>query len=174
MQATGHYVSYAKTFIAALQKAACNTDTDGGGLIHAARRLHGETLETLLSSMSTPSNRRPFEICAALEKGASIEDIVRRTHIATGFIEEIKRMVDMAQQLAAYKNAMPPDALLHQAKKEGFSNADLSLLLGRSIDALDDHLKKIGVVKKWQSLPGNDHRLRFGIYGDELSLPVVK
>ncbi|MEJ2157363.1 MAG: carbamoyl-phosphate synthase large subunit [Desulfobacteraceae bacterium] len=174
MQATGHHVSYGKTFIAALQKAACSGGTDGGGLLHAARRLHGEGLETLMSSLSTPSNRRPFEIFAALEKGAPVEEIVRRTHMATGFIEEIKRMVDLARELADYKDTMPPEALLHRAKKEGFSNADLSLLLGRSIDAIDAQLKEIGVVKKWRPLPGKDHHLRFGIYGEELSLPAVK
>jgi carbamoyl-phosphate synthase large subunit len=173
MQATGHHVSYGPNFITALQKAARTEEIDGGGLVCAARRLDGESLETLLLKLSTPTSRRPYEIYAALEKGAPVDEIVHRTHMAAGFIEQIKQLVDTARQLSTCCDTMPSDALLRRAKEEGFSNTDLSLLLEKSSDQLDAHLQKIGVRRKWQSLPGKDHHLRFGIHGDRPSLPAV-
>jgi carbamoyl-phosphate synthase large subunit len=173
MQATGHHVAYGRSFITALQKAARTGDIDGGGLVETARRLAGQPLETLLMKLSAPSSRRPFEIYAALEKGASVEEIVHRTHMAKGFIEAFKQLADMAQQLGTRGDSLPPDALVRQAKEMGFSNADLSLLPGQTPDQVAALLKGAGVVKKWQALPGKDHHLRFGIHGDGASLPAV-
>ncbi len=173
MQATGHHVAYGRSFIPALQKAARTGDIDGGGLVPTARRLAGQPLETLLLKLSAPSSRRPFEIYAALEKGAAVEEIVHRTHMAKGFIEAFKRLADTAHQLGTCGDSMPPDALLRQAKEMGFSNADLSLLLGQTPEQVAARLKGAGVVKKWQALPGEDHQLRFGFHGDGASLPAV-
>jgi carbamoyl-phosphate synthase large subunit len=93
--------------------------------------------------------------------------------MARGFIEAFKILADTAQQLTSSGDSMPPDALLRQAKEMGFSNADLSLLLGRTPDQVAAHLKGAGVEKKWQALPGKDHHLRFAIHGDGACLPAV-
>ncbi len=174
MQATGHHVSYATDFKTAFHKASRTADIDGRGLVSIAREFDGEDITALLPRLSAPSTRRPYEIFAALMKGAGVDEVAARTHMATDVIRQIHQLTETAKKLSAGKATKPSDALMRQAKAEGFSNADIALLLDTPLDDIKAHLEKIGVKRKWQALPGSDHDLRFGDFNSGASLPVAE
>lgn len=173
MQATGHHVCYAKDFKTAFNKASHAGSTDGDGLASEARKIDTELVENLLPKLSTPSSRRPFEIFAAFRKGASADQIAGRTHMATVFIEQIQELATIAGDLSAKPGTMPTDALLRKAKEEGFSNKDISSLLGIPTVEVDAQVAKIGLERKWLSLPGKNDHLRFGDFLSDTSLQAT-
>ena len=174
MQATGHHVSYGDDFKTAFHTASRAGAIDGDGLVSAAAsELGNEPVEVLLQRLSTPSSHRPFEIFAALKKGVPTADVIRRSHIAIDFIDQIQELANTANEINATTGTMPSDELLRRAKEEGFTNKDISLLAGRRADDIKAHMANIGVVKRWKALPGKNHDLRFGDFKSDTSLPAV-
>ena len=80
--------------------------------------------------LATPSSERHFAMYEALKKGATVEELHEITHVKKYFIEQMKELVEEEQALTACKGSLPADAALIQAKKDGFSDKYLSILLG--------------------------------------------
>ena len=54
----------------------------------------------------------------ALRKGADVDELHRRTHIKHYFINQMRELVALEEEILKHKGGMPPDALLVQAKKD--------------------------------------------------------
>lgn len=173
MQATGHSTAYGKNFKETFQKAARSGRLKNNSLLSIATELDKLSHDELLSRITTPSSKRPYEIFAALQKGISIEEIEKATHILPWFIEQFKAIADTTDEIKAHRNQMPADATLHRAKAEGFSDYDLSHLLAIPETTLKSHLDQINVSKCWKTLPGRGRYLRFGTFDQTTSLPEV-
>ena len=68
----------------------------------------------------------------ALRKGATPEQLFEKTKIKTWFIEQMKELVELEEQILAYKGKSLPVELLMQAKKDGFADKYLAKLLDTS------------------------------------------
>ena len=51
------------------------------------------------------------------------------THIKLWFLQQMKELVDLEEEILTYKGKSLPDELLIQAKKDGFSDKYLAMLL---------------------------------------------
>lgn len=165
MQATGHSIGYGDCFKAAFQKAGSGTGTDNVSISLEAEKLGDESLSALLTRLSTPSSRRPFEILAALRKGAEVADIAQRTHILPWFIEQLKVIMNTASRISDNQTDILDDVLMRQAKIEGFSNSDLSRFSNRPNHLIEKVLSKAGAVKNWKKLPGKKQNLLYSTFG---------
>jgi len=128
MRAVGEVMSIGKNFKEAFQKAIRSLETGRYGLGFAGM-YNSMTSEKLLELLIEPSSQRYFIIYEALRKGVSVKEINRITHIKEWFLEQIKELVDLEEEILRHKGGKLPDELLIKAKKDGFSDRYLAMLL---------------------------------------------
>ena len=99
-----------------------------------------------------PSSERHFIMYEALRKGATVDEIFEITKVKKYFIEQMKELVDEEEALLACKGALPSDAQLISAKKNGFSDKYLSQLLAVSEDDVRNRRIELGVEEAWEGI----------------------
>lgn len=152
MRAVGEVMSIGKTYKEAFQKAIRSLENGRHGL-GFARDYNRKPLEELMLLLNEPSSERQWIMYEALRKGATIEDLYRKTHIKPWFIQQMKELVALEEQILQHEGGDLPDALLVQAKKDGFADRYLARLLGISEARIREQRKKLGVVEAWDALP---------------------
>ncbi len=148
MRAVGEVMSIGKTYKEAFQKAIRSLETGSYGL-GFARDFHQRTLEELMAMLNDPSSQRQFIMYEAIRKGASVEQLYRKTYIKAWFIEQMKELVELEEKILQYNGAQLPDGLLAQAKKDGFSDKYLSQILGVTEPEIRKQRTSLGVVEGW-------------------------
>ncbi len=152
MRAVGEVMSIGKTYKEAFQKSIRSLENGRYGL-GFAKDFHNRSLEELMDMLREPSSERQFIMYEALRKGADISDLYKRTYIKPWFIEQMKELVDLEEQLLKHKGKLLPDELLVQAKKDGFSDKYLSQILGAPEAEIRARRTALGVVEGWEPVP---------------------
>ncbi len=152
MRAVGEAMSIGKTYKETFQKAIRSLETGRYGL-GFAKDFHQSPLDDLLDLLAEPSSERQFIMYEALRKGASVQDLYEKTYIKPWFIEQMKELVDLEEEIIKYKGKGIPDALLEHAKKDGFSDRYLSGLLEIPEKDIRTHRTSLGVVEGWHPVP---------------------
>ncbi|MGD9105741.1 MAG: carbamoyl-phosphate synthase large subunit, partial [Desulfobacterales bacterium] len=128
MRAVGEVMSIGKNYKEAFQKSIRSLEIDRYGL-GFAKNFNKKTKDELLNMLGTPTSERQFIMYEALRKGVDIETLYHITHIKPWFIEQMKELVALEEQILTHKGRIPPDDLLIQAKKDGFADKYLAYLL---------------------------------------------
>ena len=134
MKATGEVMYISRTFESALLKALTSLEVDCMGL-HVPY-VTGLSDEMLIEKLDACDDERIFVIAELLERGLmSEEDIHERTKIDPWFLSKIGNILNMEKKLASQTiNAN----LIIDAKKMGFTDAQILMLTGMKSDALKD------------------------------------
>lgn len=151
MRAVGEVMSIGKNFKEAFQKAIRSLETGRYGLGHA-KNFDTLSKEELLQRIATPNSERYFQIYEALRKGATPDEIFNVTKIKHYFLEQMKELVEEEEELSKNKGALPADAALIKAKKDGFSDKYLSQLLEVSEDDIRNKRISLGVEEAWEGV----------------------
>jgi len=151
MRAVGETMSIGKTYKEALQKAVRSLEIGRYGL-KFAKDFHRRSLEELLTMLVKPSSERHFIMYEALRKGASVEQLYQLTHIKPWFIQQMKELVELEEEILQYKKKALPDQLLIRAKKDGFADAYLAKLLEVPEEVIRKQRVALGVVQGWQAI----------------------
>ena len=151
MRAVGEVMSIGQTYKEAFQKAIRSLEIGRYGL-GFAKDFNAKTKEDLLKLLITPSSERHFIMYEALRKGATVDEIFEITKVKKYFIEQMKELVDEEEALLACKGALPSDAQLISAKKNGFSDKYLSQLLAVSEDDVRNRRIELGVEEAWEGI----------------------
>ena len=175
MRAVGEVMSIGKTYKEAFQKAIRSLETGRYGLGHA-KDFDTLSKEELLKRLITPSSERHFLMYEALRKGATVEEIFEITKVKAYFIEQMKELVEEEEAILKYSgkdisqdkgcahandsstdggNAgmLPlPDDMLITAKKDGFSDKYLSLLLEIPEADIRNRRLALGVEEAWEGV----------------------
>jgi len=152
MQAVGEVMSIGKNYKEALQKAIRSLEIGQYGL-GFAKDFNKKPLEELMNMLNHPSSERQFIMYEALRKGASTEDLHRKTRIKTWFIEQMRELVEMEEKIIGYKGMMLPNDMLITAKKNGFSDRYLSRLLGIHEKVIRAKRISLGLNEAWEPVP---------------------
>ena len=152
MRAVGEAMSIGKNYKEAFQKAIRSLETGRYGL-GFAKDFNKRPLEDLMDLLAEPSSERQFIMYEAIRKGASIETLYEKTYIKPWFIEQMKELVDLEEEILKYRGKELPDELLTQAKKDGFSDRYLSGLLNIPEKDVREKRKALGVVEGWDPVP---------------------
>jgi len=128
MRAVGEVMSIGKTYKEALQKSIRSLEIGRYGL-GFAKDFHGKPLPELMGMLAEPTSERQFQMYEALRKGATTEDLYAKTYIKPWFIDQMRELVLLEEQLLAHKGRIPPDDLLARAKKDGFADRYLATIL---------------------------------------------
>jgi len=151
MRAVGEVMSIGKNYKEAFQKAIRSLETGRYGLGHIAK-LEAKTKDQLLNMLATPSSERHFAMYEALKKGATVEELHDITHVKKYFIEQMKELVEEEAALAACKGGLPADDALIKAKKDGFSDKYLSIILGIPEADIRNKRIELGVEETWEGV----------------------
>ena len=152
MRAVGEVMSIGKTYKEAFQKSIRSLEIGRSGL-GFAKDFHEKTLDELMTLLVEPSSERQFLMYEALRKGAGVDDLYRVTYIKPWFIEQMKELVALEEEILHYKGKDLPDALLIQAKKDGFADNYLSKLLGTPEPQIRERRTALGMVEGWEPVP---------------------
>ena len=152
MRAVGEVMSIGKTYKEAFQKAIRSLENGRHGL-GFAKDFNTRPLAELMRMLNEPSSERQWIMYEALRKGASVEELYAKTYIKPWFIQQMKELVELEEQILKFKGQTLPDALLIQAKKDGFADKYLAKLLGLAEPALRERRKRLGLLEAWDALP---------------------
>ena len=174
MKAVGEVMSIGKTYKEAYQKAIRSLETGRHGL-GFAKNYHNLPLPDLLVLLRDASSERQFIMYEALRKGASIDELHKLTHIKAWFIEQMKELVELEEEILNHKGGTLPDELLVKAKKDGFADRYLAKVLGVKEAAIREQRTKLGVVEGWHAVPvsgAEDAAYYYSTYNAPDTVPV--
>ena len=152
MRAVGEAMSIGKTYKEALQKSIRSLEIGRYGL-GFAKDFHKRTLAQLLDMLSQPTSERQFLMYEALRKGATTEQLYAKTFIKPYFIDQMRELVQLEEEILKFRGRALPDELLRRAKQDGFADKYLAKLVGAEESAIREQRRSIGVVEGWHAVP---------------------
>jgi len=120
MKSVGEIMAIGRSFPEALQKGLRMLGIGAAGLDPDA--FHFEDLDRELAE---PSSRRIFAVARLLASGRTVDELYRQSGIDPFFLGEILRTMEIGASLEA-STGMPDLALLRDAKRAGFSDAQIA------------------------------------------------
>ncbi len=174
MHAVGEVMSIGKTYKESLQKAIRSLETGRYGL-GFAKDFHSRSLDELMTLLKHPSSERQFILYEALRKGADIQELYRKTYVKPWFLNQMKELVEEEEEILSYKGGHLPDELLIRAKKNGFADKYLSMILGIPEKEIRKRRISLGVKESWEPVPVsgvNDAAYYYSTYNSEVKTPV--
>ncbi|PKM76644.1 MAG: carbamoyl phosphate synthase large subunit [Firmicutes bacterium HGW-Firmicutes-15] len=151
MRAVGEVMSIGKNYKEAFHKAIRSLEISRSGL-GFAKDFNQRSLEDLLSMLAEPSSERQFIMYEALRKGADVEQLHRLTHIKAWFIQQMQELVGLEEEILKYKEGQLPDQLLIQAKKDGFADRYLAMILNLPEIEIRQRRTALGMVEGWEAV----------------------
>jgi carbamoyl-phosphate synthase large subunit len=152
MRAVGEVMSIGKNYKEAFQKSIRSLEIGRHGL-GFAKNFNKLSLEDLLQMLNSPTSERQFIMYEALRRGAKVDTLYEKTKIKHWFIEQMKELVELEEQILKYKGKQVPDKLLIQAKKDGFADRYLAKLLDVPEEKIRKQRVGLGVVEAWDAVP---------------------
>jgi carbamoyl-phosphate synthase large subunit len=152
MRAVGEVMAIGKSYKEAFLKAIRSLENGRPGL-GFAKDFHERPLADLLEALREPTSERQFLLYEAIRKGADLDLLHERTHIKRWFLEQMKELVQLEEEVLRHAGGLPPDELLVRAKKDGFSDRYLSRILGVPEARIRERRTALGVVEGWEAVP---------------------
>ena len=142
MKSVGEVMAIGRTFEESLQKSIRMLDIGNDGLV--LNRLNGKSYdeEEIEEKLSHPNDQILYYVAHALKMGISVERIYKLSAIDPWFIEKIKNIVNIENQL---KNSDIDESLIRNSKKMGFSDKQIGRAKGMTSDNVRDLRKKFGI-----------------------------
>jgi carbamoyl-phosphate synthase large subunit len=152
MRAVGEVMSIGKTYKEALQKAIRSLENGRHGL-GFARDFRERSLQDLMTLLAEPSSERQFIMYEALRKGAAVQDLYEKTYLKPWFIQQMKELVELEEEILKFRGQTLPNGLLTRAKRDGFSDRYLAQLLQKSETEIREGRESLGMVQAWEAVP---------------------
>ncbi|HOC92143.1 MAG TPA: carbamoyl-phosphate synthase large subunit [bacterium] len=152
MRAVGEVMSIGKTYKEAFLKAIRSLENGRHGL-GFAKNFNEMSLDDIKKAIAEPTSERQFLMYEALRKGADVDELFKITHIKHYFIEQMKELVELEEELLKHKGNLPPDDLLVKAKKDGFGDKYISKLLGVKEKDIREKRLALGLKQAWNAVP---------------------
>lgn len=152
MKAVGEVMSIGKTFKETFQKAIRGLENSRHGL-GFAKDFNKKTLGELLDLLRFATSERYFILYEALRKGADLDKLYDLTYIKPHFLQEMKELVELEEEILKSPGRLPSDELLIQAKKDGFSDKYLAKILGIREKDVRKRRNELGVKEGWHAVP---------------------
>ena len=152
MRAVGEVMSIGKNYKEAFQKAIRSLETNRYGL-GFAKDFNQWPKDRLLSALGTASSERQFQMYEALRKGVDVQELYRITSIKPWFIEQMKELVALEEEVLTHRGGTLPDDLLARAKRDGFADRYLAMLLDRPEAEIRSQRIAMGMAEAWEPVP---------------------
>jgi carbamoyl-phosphate synthase large subunit len=149
MKSVGEVMAIGRTFPEALQKACQSLENDALGLGYYGKSQMKS--EQLLERMKTPTWDRIFRIKDALMEGVSVKHLHQMTYIDKWFLNQINDIVTLEKQLMEEDLESISVDMMREAKRMGFSDAQLMNLLGNcEEEEVYNKRKEMGITRTYK------------------------
>lgn len=150
MKSVGETMAIGRTFKESFQKALRGLETGHFGLGGGKRDPWGTARQperdAIVRSLTVPNAERLFALRFAFKDGMTATEIYQMTGIDPWFLEHIRQIVAMEEELRERRRLEDADAeLLRRAKRAGFSDMQLALLWGSSEWEVRARRKALGI-----------------------------
>ncbi|MBB5218883.1 carbamoyl-phosphate synthase large subunit [Treponema rectale] len=152
MKAVGEVMSIGKTFKETFQKAIRGLENGRSGL-GFAKDFNRKSADELCEMLKTASSERYFQLYEAIRKGVSLDKLHEITYVNMYFLNQMKELVDLEEEMLKNQGRVPEDKLLIQAKKDGFSDKYLSKILKVAEKDIRNRRKELGIKEAWLAVP---------------------
>lgn len=142
MKSVGETMAIGQTFKESFQKALRSLEIGSNGLGGGGKHGGPEITDRheIIKGLAKPSHLRKFFIRYAFLAGFSIEEVHNLTHIDLWFLDQLKQIVELEEQLTKTPfNQLTPE-LLRKAKEYGFSDAQLGYIFKKDWEVI--HAKR--------------------------------
>ncbi|MDR1841773.1 MAG: carbamoyl-phosphate synthase large subunit [Holophagales bacterium] len=128
MKSIGEVMAIGRSFQEAFQKGLRSLEEGYPGL---SGGMDGKLeMNRLFEHLQTPGPQRIFWIYLALKAGHTVEELHRRTHISPWFLTEMECIAVLEGRLRGFGLDRLPVKLLENAKRAGFSDAQIASFTG--------------------------------------------
>jgi carbamoyl-phosphate synthase large subunit len=148
MRSVGEAMAIGRTFKESLQKALRSLEIGAAGLDDIGGPLSPEELR---SHLAVPSPTRIFYLKRAFQDGLAIDEIYRLSGIDPWFLDNIKQIVELEDELKASGGELSEEKM-RQAKEYGFSDRQLAKILGRTELAIWEERSRLGILPVYKSV----------------------
>jgi len=152
MRSVGEVMSIGKTYKEAFQKAIRSLENGRHGL-GFAKDYHRRSLPELMQLLNEPSSERQWIMYEALRQGATVDELYQKTYIKPWFIDQMRELVELEQEILQHKGRAVPDSLLRRAKQDGFADRYLAQILGVSEAEIREQRARLEIVATWDAVP---------------------
>lgn len=149
MKSVGEVMALGRSFPEALQKAIRMLNLGAQGL-----SIHPYEFKDPMEEIGYPTDRRLFAIYEALKNGVSVDRIHEASNINTWFLEHLKDIQLLEDQIASQSLN---EGLLRRVKQSGFSDKTIAALTGNTEESVRLTRLKLGVtpcIKQIDTLAG--------------------
>jgi carbamoyl-phosphate synthase large subunit len=148
MKSVGEVMAIGRTFPEAFQKAWRSLEQGRAGWgADGKDRIDPERLRERLI---TPHPERYFYVRYALQSGLTVEQVATLTRIDPWFLHQLESLINMEGRIRAFTPATIPVDLLRQAKRMGYSDAQLAYLL--RVESSGPHTAELAVRARRKEL----------------------
>ncbi len=149
MKSVGEVMAIGRNFLEALQKACQSLENNRAGL--GADRKEWIKTDDILHRLETPSDDRIFRVKDAMRLGVPMRTIQKLTKIDPWFLQQIKRLVDMEEQVQKYNvpDDIPAD-FFRELKEVGYSDAQIAWLMRIEEESITEQRKKLDIRRTYK------------------------
>lgn len=150
MKSVGEVMAIGRSFTEALQKACQSLEIKRNGL--GADGYQQKKLELIIEKLKNPSWDRIFAVKDALSLGVPISSIEKITKIDRWFLNQISEMVHLENNTKRFNIQNLPVEILTELKQKGYSDVQISTLLGGEISEEDvwNKRKELGINRVYK------------------------
>ena len=152
MKAVGEVMAIGKTFKETFQKAIRGLENGRSGL-GFAKDFNKKSADELCEMLKVQSSERYFQLYEAIRKGVPLAKLSEITYVKEFFLQQMKELVDLEEEMLKNPGRIPADDLLIRAKKDGFSDKYLSKILKVSEKDIRNRRKELGISEAWLRVP---------------------
>ncbi|MCZ7413274.1 MULTISPECIES: carbamoyl-phosphate synthase large subunit [unclassified Streptomyces] len=143
MKSVGEAMAIGRNFPEALQKALRSLEKKGSQFDFTGPAGNADDKEALLAEARRPTDGRVNTVMGAIRAGASPEEVFESTKIDPWFVDQLFLIKEVADELAAAELLTPE--ILAEAKRYGFSDAQIASLRGLREDVVREVRHALGV-----------------------------
>ncbi len=149
MKSVGEVMAIGRSFQEALQKACQSQENNRMGL--GADKKEWIRTADILQRLETAGDDRIFRVRDALRLGVPAKSIHKLTSIDPWFINQIKELVRMEENLLRYNVIEDvPESFLKQLKQAGYSDAQIAWIMRIKEHEVRTYRKKLGIRRSYK------------------------
>jgi len=157
MKSVGETMAIGRTFKESLQKAIRGLEIGHFGLGGGKKDLWGTTkqphIDEIEAKLATPNEHRIFYIRYAIKAGLSLETIFDLTKIDPWFLDHIRQLVVMEDELRrVHRLEDAPAELIRRAKRAGYSDMQLAGWWNSSEMDVRARRKSLGIIATFKQV----------------------
>ncbi len=144
MKSIGEVMAIGRGFEEAIQKAVRMSNPQLDGVVRTGTRTPDRA--EVISRLERPGDTIAFDLADALRAGVSEREVASRSEVDLWFVAKLKNVTDFHEFLESQQpGAAPTKDVLTRAKRLGFSDRQIGVLLGLGEDRVREARIRLGV-----------------------------